>query len=126
MLDESYDFYFEDVEWCHRIQKHGFEVAYIADAEITHLGDQSLSKVREWAKKSEYLSVLHYFEQYYNLGKLSLWFLWISTVLSYLLRAIFFSIEKTITKKENHAQTYWRLFGWITRQNPEKVEYNIK
>jgi len=51
LLDESYDFYFKDVEWCHRIQNHGFEVAYISEAEITHLGDQSLSIVREWVKK---------------------------------------------------------------------------
>jgi GT2 family glycosyltransferase len=119
LLDESYDFYFEDVEWCHRVQKHGFAVAYIAEAEITHLGDQSLSKVREWAKKSEYLSALRYFGQYYHLSITQKWCLWLFTILSYLLRASYFSIEKFITKKENHAQAYWNLFEWIITQTPE-------
>lgn len=122
LLDETYDFYFEDIEWCYRIQKHGFEVSYIAEAEITHLGDQSISKVREWAKKSEYLGALHYFEQYYNLSRMGMWNLWLSTSLGYFLRAIYFSIIKTLTQKENHAQTYWRLFDWIWRQ-PPSVEH---
>jgi GT2 family glycosyltransferase len=118
LLDETYDFYFEDVEWCHRIQKQGFEVAYIAEAEITHLGDQSISKVREWAKKSEYLGALHYFKQYYKLNKVKIWSLWLATVLSYLLRAIYFSVDRAFTKKKNLAKTYWRLIHWILQQAP--------
>jgi GT2 family glycosyltransferase len=118
LLDEGFEFYFEDVELCHRVQEHEYEVAYIAEAKITHLGDQSLYKVREWAKKSEYLSALRYFEQYYQLTKTKKVIIWFFTVMSYFLRALYFSLVKYFTNKENFADTYWRLFKWILRNYP--------
>jgi len=35
-----------------------------------------------------------------------------------------FPLEKMFTKKENNAETYWRLVGWIMRQYPGKVDTN--
>jgi N-acetylglucosaminyl-diphospho-decaprenol L-rhamnosyltransferase len=88
LLDEGYDFYYEDVEWCHRVRKFGYQVAYVAEAEITHLGDRSLSKVKEWAKQSEYLSAVRYFRQYYHLSSIQLWLLWMLTAISYAYRVV--------------------------------------
>jgi GT2 family glycosyltransferase len=67
LLDEGYDFYYEDVEWCRRARMFGLQVVYVAEARITHLGDQSLAKVKEWAKQSEYKSAILYFRQYHRL-----------------------------------------------------------
>jgi GT2 family glycosyltransferase len=122
LLDESYDFYLTEDEWCHRVQKYGYEVAYIAEAQITHLGDQSISRVREWARKSEYQSALDYFGRYYDLNEAGVWTLWLSTLLSFLFRASYFTVVKIFFKNETGAETYRNLLSWILRQHPRKID----
>jgi len=118
LLDEGYDFYYEDIEWCHRFQKEGYQVAYIAEAHITHLGDQSLSKVKEWAKQSEYRSALRYFRQYHHLSKAGAWGLWLATVSGFCFRAVLFSLVELIPNKTTHAQAYRNLTRWIFKHPP--------
>lgn len=36
MMDERYFLYFEDVDWCQRMWRHGYEVVYCADARMVH------------------------------------------------------------------------------------------
>lgn len=120
LLDEGYDFYYEDIEWCHRFQKDGYQVAYIAEAQITHLGDQSLSKVKEWAKKSEYRSALRYFRQYYRLSKLGIWVIWLTTVVGFMIRALVYSLADAITRKPSHGESYRNLLRWILKHPPGK------
>ena len=36
MMDERYFLYFEDVDWCQRMWRHGYEVLYCADASMVH------------------------------------------------------------------------------------------
>lgn len=122
LLDEEYEFYFEDIEWCHRIQDHGYQVAYIADAKITHLGDQSLSKVRGQAKRAEYLSALRYYSHYYGLTNIQHWLLWMAAVLGFVMRAVAFSILEIVSRQPYHGRTYQQLIGWILRQVPFWVE----
>jgi len=115
MLDEAYDFYFEDIEWCHRLQNKGYRVGYVAESEIIHLGDQSLSKVREWAKKSEFLSALRYFREYHDLSKTGAWILWGASVVNFWLRRL---VLKLRGQSEN-ALIYNRLLKWILAVPPE-------
>ncbi len=35
-MDERFFLYLEDVDWCSRMQKHGYNVYYVADAEMVH------------------------------------------------------------------------------------------
>ncbi len=35
-MDERFFLYLEDVDWCSRMQKHGYRVYYVADAEMKH------------------------------------------------------------------------------------------
>jgi len=35
-MDERFFLYLEDVDWCSRMQKHGYKVYYVADAEMKH------------------------------------------------------------------------------------------
>lgn len=120
LLDEGYDFYYEDVEWCHRFRKNGFNVAYVAEAHVTHLHDQSLSKVKEWAKQSEYRSALRYFRQYHHLSTIGAWGLWLATVLGFFCRAVLFTLAEPFTKKTSHAQAYRNLPRWILSHPPGK------
>ncbi|MCX7840592.1 MAG: glycosyltransferase family 2 protein [Anaerolineae bacterium] len=118
LLDEGFDFYFEDVEWCHRAQKLGWQVFYVADAKITHLGDRSLGKVKEWAKKSEYQSALRYFRRYYPW---SLWrerALWLIVAINFFLRMLAFSAIEIVGKRSGNARAYWNLLKWIACEFP--------
>ena len=117
-LDEAFDFYYEDVEWCHRVQRHGKAVAYLAEAEITHYGDQSLSKVKVWAKQSEYRSALRYFRQYHRISLAQAWLLWLVTALSYLLRGTIFLAREAATGEAGYARAYFYLWSWVLRQHP--------
>ncbi|MBI4364266.1 MAG: glycosyltransferase [Candidatus Latescibacteria bacterium] len=36
LMDERYFLYFEDVDWCQRMWRHGYEVLYCADATMVH------------------------------------------------------------------------------------------
>lgn len=118
LLDEGYDFYFEDVEWCHRVQQHGLKAAYIAEAAITHLGDQSLSRVKELAKRSEYLSAQRYFQQYYQLSLWQLRLVWLAAALSFLLRMLVFKLGELMTHRRGYAREYLNLFRWILSKFP--------
>jgi len=121
LLDEGYDFYYEDIEWCHRVQAYGKAVAYIAEAEITHFGDQSLSKVKVWAKQSEYGSALRYFRQYYSLTSRQAWMIWLVTILSFFLRGSIFLFAEALGGSSSHARAYLYLWSWILRQHPDPL-----
>ena len=120
MLDEDYDFYFEDIEWCHRFFNHGMQVVYIAEAEITHLGDRSLRKVREWGKRSEFLSALRYFREYHGLTMSMARLIWFSSLVGYIIRAAAFWIKGVFSKEQGYAPEYWRLTKWIINQYPHE------
>lgn len=118
LLDEGYDFYFEDVEWCHRIQRHGLKTAYVAEAQITHYGDHSASKVKEWAKRSEYLSAQRYFQQYYHLSVRGQRGVWLAAVVSCLLRLAAFKLSELLTHRPGYARDYYNLLRWIITRYP--------
>jgi N-acetylglucosaminyl-diphospho-decaprenol L-rhamnosyltransferase len=121
-LDEGYDFYFEDMEWCHRAQKAGWPVVHVAEAKVTHYGDQSLSKVKEWAKQSEFRSALRYFRQYHNLSNWQARLLWLVTAVSFLLRILVFAVTGMVSRRPDHARVYWNLFKWVLRQEPRTIK----
>ena len=121
LLDEGYDFYYEDIEWCHRFWNYGFQVAYISEAVITHYGDSSLSKVKVWAKKSEYLSALRYFITYHRLTRIGAWMIWAATVLSYHMRWVVFSVLEIFSSQQGHKQSYQELASWIKTQSPTRL-----
>lgn len=117
LLDENYDFYFEDIEWCHRVQCIGKRVAYSADALITHFGDQSLSKVKVWAKQSEYRSAIRYFKQYHDLGSRELTLLWFATVVGFFIRSFAFLALAAFYGRRTYAAEYLYLLKWIMEQH---------
>ncbi|MBN1146708.1 MAG: glycosyltransferase family 2 protein [Anaerolineales bacterium] len=122
LLDEGFDFYYEDIEWCHRMQARGFKIGYVSEARITHLGDRSLSRAREWAKKSEYLSALRYFRRYHALSHRGAWTLWVVTMISFHLRWFAFWLIERISNRTDYAAAYLRLSRWIIQQKPARED----
>jgi GT2 family glycosyltransferase len=43
-MNESYFLYYEEIDWCQRIRKHGFEVYYIASSVVFHKESTSVKK----------------------------------------------------------------------------------
>jgi GT2 family glycosyltransferase len=117
-LDDAYPIYFEDMEWCHRLQRHSSIVGYIAEAPITHYGDRTLSKMRVWAKKSEYQGALRYFQEYHALTPTKTWLVWLTAVLSFHLRALAFLFLEKVLGKPGHSAAYLQLSRWILDQRP--------
>lgn len=43
-LDEGFFFYFEEVDWCLRARRAGWDIQMVPDAEVIHLGGQSVAR----------------------------------------------------------------------------------
>lgn len=124
LLDEGFEFYYEDIEWCHRFLRHGLQIGYVAEATITHLGDQSLSKVKVRAKQSEYRSAMRYFNKYYMLRPNFNKALKYVTILDWFLRGILLLYAQVWNKKDTHGGAYLYLVHWLLRQVAIERDYN--
>jgi N-acetylglucosaminyl-diphospho-decaprenol L-rhamnosyltransferase len=84
LMDEGYFMYFEDVEFCHRAKKAGWEIMYEPSAHVVHLrgGSSPLkaqAKLRKRLPRYFYESRTRYFFQAYGrVGLLSANLLWTS------------------------------------------------
>lgn len=62
-LDHQFFHCGEDVEWCHRARRSGWQVAYVHDARITHFsGQSSLRNIKETTVNA-ILSIHYYFQR---------------------------------------------------------------
>lgn len=44
LLDESFFMFLEETDWCYRIKQQGWQIFWLPDGEITHYGQQSVSR----------------------------------------------------------------------------------
>jgi len=44
LMDENYFMYFEDIDWCHRIQQAGWKIYYLPNIQVVHEGGASANK----------------------------------------------------------------------------------
>lgn len=63
-LDEDYFMYFEDNDWCLRMRIGGWQVWYVPDYEVIHLGGQSL-KHNPAAQQAYYKSLELFYAKHY-------------------------------------------------------------
>lgn len=112
-LDEGYRFYYEDTDWCRRFVAAGYRITYVADALITHLGDQAARKVKVWAKQQEYLGALRYFRLHWGLGTRARETLWLATLYNWLLRGLMMLLAEAAAGKRLYAREYLYLWAWL-------------
>lgn len=92
LLDENYFMYFEDTDWCYRINKAGWEVVFLPEAEMIHLGGASAAKSNrglffdKTLTKELFHSLFHYFDKFH--GGLSVLILKIFIPLSLIMRML--------------------------------------
>jgi len=63
LLDEEYFIYSEEVDLCHRLQSMGWELYWVPQAEVVHLGGQSTRQVSEAMFLRLYQAKLIYFRK---------------------------------------------------------------
>ena len=68
LLDESYEMYGEELDWCLRMWQSGWKVRYCPDAQVIHLGGQSTRSIPLWKMQQIYKSKLRYFEKHSGLS----------------------------------------------------------
>lgn len=119
LLDEGYFMYFEDVEFCHRARKAGWEIAHNPEARVAHLrGGSSPVKEQTRLKKRVpryfYESRTRYFYQTY--GRLGL----TSANLLWWLGRIVSGTRQLLGRSDKAAiEGQWRDI-WINWRNPLK------
>ena len=65
LLDENMFMYFEDSDWCLRMRQAGWKVYYHPQAEIVHLGGQSLKKNPQ-ARQAYFTSLRYFYRKHYS------------------------------------------------------------
>lgn len=66
LLDEAFWIWFEEVDFCARAKKAGWETWYTPAAKITHFGGVSFSKTASVKKQQQWFkSVVHYSKKYF-------------------------------------------------------------
>jgi N-acetylglucosaminyl-diphospho-decaprenol L-rhamnosyltransferase len=65
LLDEKFYAYFEDNEWCHRIRLQGWRIYYCPQADIIHIGGQSLRK-DPVARNAYTHSLVYFYTKHYG------------------------------------------------------------
>jgi GT2 family glycosyltransferase len=72
-FDESFFMYFEEVDLCMRLRLAGWEVHYVPEAEIVHLGAASTSQLRGEMAVEHFRSTLRFYQRYYHGAYLRMW-----------------------------------------------------
>lgn len=66
VLDEGYFMYSEETDWCFRVRKAGWDICYLPDATIVHLGGQSSKKASARMKAELYRSKIRFYAKHYG------------------------------------------------------------
>ncbi|MFN3372949.1 MAG: glycosyltransferase family 2 protein [Chloroflexus sp.] len=66
LLDESYFMYTEEVDWCYRIKRAGWQICYLPSSSIIHFGGQSSKQAATRMKAELYFSKLRFFAKHYG------------------------------------------------------------
>jgi GT2 family glycosyltransferase len=117
-LDESYFIYSEEIDLCYRIQRAGWRIFWIPQAEVVHFGGQSTQQVPTEMFLHLYHSNIKYFRKHYGWRAARIYKMILRvTALSRLLLAPF-SIFEVSSRRQKHltlANRYWRLILALPR-----------
>ena len=118
-FDERFFYHFEETDLCFRVWKAGKSVRFCPDAEITHLGGQSVGRFPVRFALETYRSRYRFFYKHFGrsgvvrIRWISLLNLWIRRMAYGLLRR-----AKPTESLENRLKMYQVLLGWNWRLNP--------
>ena len=111
-LDEDYFIYSEEVDLCYRIQRAGWSIYWVPQAEVVHFGGQSTQQVPAEMFLNLYHSKIKYFRKHYGWPGAQIYKLILRiAALSRILLAPFVIFEHS-SRRQKHltlVDRYWRL-----------------
>lgn len=117
-LDEDYFIYSEEVDLCYRIQRAGWQLFWIPEAEVVHFGGQSTQQVPTEMFLNLYHSKIKYFRKNYGGSAAQIYKLILRiAALSRLILAPFAIFEHS-SRRQKHltlVDRYWRLILALPR-----------
>jgi GT2 family glycosyltransferase len=67
LMDEDYNMYGEDIDWCYRIKQAGWRVYYVPEAKVLHYGGQTSSKIMPYRNTWEFhRSMVVFYKKHYS------------------------------------------------------------
>jgi GT2 family glycosyltransferase len=66
LLDSNIFLFYEDVDWCYRIHKAGWQIYYVAQAQIVHYGGQSTAQIGLRMQLEDTWSTYYYFRKHHG------------------------------------------------------------
>jgi GT2 family glycosyltransferase len=120
LMDDQYFMYYEDVEFCRRTKKAGWEIMYEPSAHVVHLRGgsspvKSQAKLRKRLPRYFYESRARYFFQHY--GRAGLFFANVLWTLGWLISSVRSLLSKSY--QSDCSEKQW-LDIWTNFFNPEK------
>lgn len=79
LLDEQFFMYAEEVDWCYRVQRAGWEIWQVPAARVTHVGGAATRQLRARMLVALYEARLHFFSKHYP-ARFIRWHRWIVRV----------------------------------------------
>ena len=117
-LDEDYFIYSEEVDLCYRIQRAGWRIYWVPQADVVHFGGQSTQQVPTEMFLNLYHSNIKYFRKHYGWSAAQIYKLILRiAALSRLILAPFVIFEHS-SRRQKHltlVDRYWRLILALPR-----------
>ncbi len=77
MLDEGYFMLFEEVDWCYRIKKAGWQIWFTPDSQVVHHYGQSIKQVKVRMILSSHRGLYRFWSKHYRQGRWYMdWLVW--------------------------------------------------
>ncbi len=64
LMDERYFLYFEDVDWCQRMWRHGYEVVYCAESRMVHEHRRASARIEPRSWRAHIAGLLRFTEKW--------------------------------------------------------------
>jgi N-acetylglucosaminyl-diphospho-decaprenol L-rhamnosyltransferase len=69
LLDESFFMYCEEIDWCMRVKRHGWQIFCVPQAQVVHHAGQSTRQIRATSFANLWRSRHRLYEKHYSVGK---------------------------------------------------------
>jgi GT2 family glycosyltransferase len=108
LLDTDFDpLYSEEVEWCHRIRQAGWKVVHLPQAQVTHLGSQTMNRAPlsrlDWLYGHKAL----FYRKHGTLA--ALWTFKAGLLISSLLKLAFWSAAYPLRRDRARVAAHWHV-----------------
>lgn len=126
MLDEDYFFFYEEIDWCHRMKQRGWDVYHVPDARIIHFGGGSTRGLNLRARAESWRSRYLFFQKRLMLGRTERVLLYTAGCLQVAVRSLGYLAVNMLTvftlpRLRNRLRIFSYLVLWHLRGFPESM-----